>query len=361
MTQPELRASPEEITGEWLQEVLTCQDIETRIAGFRAQDVGTGQVGRCVRFELEFEAGARGNAPERVIGKFASQHPMSREAGVLSNCYEKEVGFYRDLASSARVRVPHCYFAAIDGGGPDHCLILEDMHPARQGDQLTGCSLPVAQACLRELAGLHASTWDRDELHMLPWLKVSDPDARIADGQARRRETTPGFIERFGADLDGDATRLIERHAQFLQAVQIRDLAPRAVVHGDFRLDNLLLDSDQNEPVVTVVDWQTLTISTPLQDVAYFLGASLTKSLRREHEQDLVREYAALLEELGIHGYAWDDLWQDYLRGSFAGISMAVVASMSVGQTPRGDEMFLAMARRHTRHALDLGADQLLR
>jgi hypothetical protein len=32
-----------------------------------------------------------------------------------------------------------------------------------------------------------------------------------------------------------------------------------------------------------------------------------------------------------------------------------------VEQTARGDEMFVVMARRHSRHALDLGADRLLR
>ena len=33
---------------------------------------------------------------------------------------------------------------------------------------------------------------------------------------------------------------------------------------------------------------------------------------------------------------------------------MAVVASMIVKQTPRGDEMFMAMANRHGVHAADL-------
>ena len=39
---------------------------------------------------------------------------------------------------------------------------------------------------------------------------------------------------------------------------------------------------------------------------------------------------------------------------------MAVVASMIVQQTDRGDEMFTAMAARHSRHAIDLGADEYL-
>jgi hypothetical protein len=40
---------------------------------------------------------------------------------------------------------------------------------------------------------------------------------------------------------------------------------------------------------------------------------------------------------------------------------MAVVASMIVKQTPRGDEMFMAMANRHGVHAADLDALAVVR
>jgi hypothetical protein len=40
---------------------------------------------------------------------------------------------------------------------------------------------------------------------------------------------------------------------------------------------------------------------------------------------------------------------------------MAVIASMLVERTPRGDLMFMAMAARHARHALDLDAAAVIR
>jgi hypothetical protein len=39
---------------------------------------------------------------------------------------------------------------------------------------------------------------------------------------------------------------------------------------------------------------------------------------------------------------------------------MAVAASMLVEQTDRGDQMFMVMAGRHSRHALDLDAQDTL-
>ena len=41
-----------------------------------------------------------------------------------------------ELQSRVRIRTPRCYFAAIEGDGPEHMLLLEDLAPAVQGDQL---------------------------------------------------------------------------------------------------------------------------------------------------------------------------------------------------------------------------------
>jgi aminoglycoside phosphotransferase (APT) family kinase protein len=123
-------------------------------------------------------------------------------------------------------------------------------------------------------------------------------------------------------------------------------------------IDNLLVDHSPDPPRVSVVDWQSVTIGNPLTDVAYFLGAGLLPEVRREVEEGIVREYHQALCDTGIAGYAWDDCWTDYRRSVFSGFAVTVIASVLVVQTERGDEMFTAMARRHARHALDLGSDE---
>ena len=101
-------------------------------------------------------------------------------------------------------------------------------------------------------------------------------------------------------------------------------------------------------------------LGSPLTDVAYFLGAGLLPETRREAETDIVRAYHEALQKAGVDGYGWDACWSDYRRGTFGGFAVTVIASMMVQQTERGDEMFVAMARRHSRHAIDLGADEFL-
>ena len=63
---------------------------------------------------------------------------------------------------------------------------------------------------------------------------------------------------------------------------------PFAVLHGDYRLDNLLFDPDGAD--VVAVDWQTLAVGPPARDLAYFLGTSLTVDDRRAAERELVAE-----------------------------------------------------------------------
>ncbi len=101
-------------------------------------------------------------------------------------------------------------------------------------------------------------------------------------------------------------------------------------------------------------------IAEPSADVAYFLGASLLPEVRRSVERELVRAYRDALCAQSVRGYALEQCWQDYRRGVFAGFAVTVVASVLVQETPRGNDMFTAMARRHARHALDLDAAELL-
>jgi aminoglycoside phosphotransferase (APT) family kinase protein len=81
-----------------------------------------------------------------------------------------------------------------------------------------------------------------------------------------------GFLERqvrrWKQQLDASATRDLPRAhelADLLAASVPADATP-AIVHGDYRLDNLLIDP--SDEVVAVVDWEMATIGDPLTDVA---------------------------------------------------------------------------------------------
>ena len=351
--------TPDTIDSAWLTEQLErAGHAGVTVRGFAAADVGAGQLGRCIRYTLDL-AGEVAGVPQSVIGKFPSDDPQSRQTGVMLRNYLKEVSFYRELVPRLNLRVPRCYFAAIEGDGPEFALLIEDLAPAQQGDQLRGCNPVEARAAVLELVGLHAPSWCDASLREIEWLGEPN-DGTIQPGRMIYQAQLGPFLARYG-------DRLSEDEAQIIEAVAASKGPPfeplsdvYSLVHVDYRLDNLLFDAREDPPAVAVVDWQSITLGHPLSDVAYFLGAGLTPEVRRENEESIVRDYHAGLGKAGVADYPFERCWQDYRRGVFAGFAVTVVASMLVVQTERGDEMFTAMARRHARHAIDLDAGELL-
>jgi hypothetical protein len=347
--------TPSTVDARWLGELLRGAGFPgSTVRGFRAEAIGTGQLGTCIRYTLELE-GAGPGAPRTLVGKFPSANETSRATGVALGLYRKEVEFYRTLAPRLRISLPRCYFATIDGRGPAFALFLEDMAPARPGDQIAGCSPEVARAAALELVGLHAPTWNDASLRAHDWVIESPGTTR-----ALYTQLFPKFLERYGRSLTPEQIAILGRVAESSGPPFDLPEEPFSIVHVDFRLDNLLIDSTRTPPRVTVVDWQSLVIGAPLSDLAYLLGASLLPAARRPVEREIVRAYHERLLEAGVRGYPFERCWTDYRRGSFAGFAVAVIASMIVQETERGNEMFLAMASRHAQHALDLEAEEFL-
>ena len=129
-----------------------------RITAIARESIGTGQVGRCVRFHCRFadpvvDSGdeSRAEVPSSFVGKFPSEDPRSLQAAKDHRTYLLEVGFYRELQQSVAVRTPRCFHHAISSDAARFVLLLEDLRGARQGDQLAGCPVEQASAALREL------------------------------------------------------------------------------------------------------------------------------------------------------------------------------------------------------------------
>ena len=358
MTSPPFIPTPEQVSTGWLTECLRAAGHDVEVASFEASDIGTGQIGRCVRYRLAYDQGAAG-APASLVGKFPSSDPASRKTGVVLRNYLKEVCFYQELQARLSISTPRCYFAEIVDKGPHFAVLMSDEAPAVPGDQIAGCDEQVARAAVLELAGLHVRAWNDASLLEAKWLNRPSREYS-AVLHHRYRTLLPGFLDRYGPRLDQDARDILGRYGEAASAWAGELPDPFSLVHVDYRLDNLLIDGRSTPPAITAVDWQSITIGLPLGDVAYFLGGSLRSERRRTCEESIVRAYPARLVATGIGEYTWDACWNDYRRGAFAGFGVCVIASMMVQETKRGNEMFVAMTRRHTRHALDLNSAELL-
>ncbi len=354
---------PEELDAAWFTERLReAGHADAQVVSVDRRQIGTGQIGRCFRYRLELAAGDP-DTPTSLVGKFPSDDPLSRETGVNLRNYYREVSFYRHVAPELGISLPRCYYADIEGEGPDFVLVLQDMAPAEPGDQIRGCTADVARAAVLELVGLQAPSWCRDDLARYDWLGAGAADAGESEvsAQGLYAQLLPPFLDRYWPNLAEDERRILAAVADAPACPLFAPVdVPFCLEHVDYRLDNMLIDTRGPTPRVTVVDWQSVRIGKPLNDVAYFLGAGLLPEARRDAEQDIVAAYHRGLLDAGVEAFDWQDCWEAYRRGTYAGFGVTVIASMIVQQTERGDEMFTAMARRHARHALDLGAGEFL-
>ena len=318
--------------------------------------IGDGLVGLNLRVTLE---SADAGVPATVVIKLPSDDATSRATGGALRNYEREVKFYLEVADTIDIRLPHCHHGHWDEATGDFILVLEDMAPAEQGNQLTGCTPDMAFAAVEELAGLHAPRWGDASLDELDWLgrRSSADDVRTIVGLWAM--FLPGFLDTYTPHLDQPQLDLVQAFGSKLDAWMGDRSGPKSVTHGDYRLDNLLFGDGITSPVVTAVDWQTPGHGPPVADLSYFCGAGLLPEARRTHDQALVDAYAAALAGRGVDvGADW--LWEQYRREAFGGVVMAVVASQMVGESERSEAMFAAMASRHLQHALDLDSLDLI-
>ncbi|MFO6446064.1 phosphotransferase [Erythrobacter sp. NE805] len=340
-------ARPEAIGAAWWGEVLG--RVPER---WSHEKIGTGQVGDSVRFTLRFPGETM-----TLAGKFAAADPTSRGTAAMLGLYAKEVRFYREIAPHLPVRTPQVHYAAMAEDGASFCLIFEDLGPARGGDQIAGCSLADARAAVSQAAALHAPSWGNAAMLGRDWLQP-DP-AAAAQVRALYPQAQAIFRERYAGVLEPEYMALCEEFAA-LNAATERRSAPVSLVHGDFRLDNLLFDIRGGAEEIAVLDWQTLTLGNGLTDIGYLLGCGIGNELRRAHEGELLDLYCAEMTARGVP-LTRKGVWRDYVTGALHGVSTAVFSAAFVVRTERGDANFLSMARGACALALEHGALDLLR
>lgn len=184
-----------------------------------------------------------------VAGLTPSAHDMAREYTVTSALRKSAVPVAETIAFDATGSVlgaPMTVVEFVDG-----TVIRDQRDLAALTDDQVNSS---ARQLVRVLADLHAV----------------DPASVGLEEFGRPH----GFVARQVALWSSQWERVKTRelpdvatlHAALSEAVPRESAA--SIVHGDFRIDNTILDSDDPKTVRAVVDWELSTLGDPLTDVA---------------------------------------------------------------------------------------------
>jgi hypothetical protein len=340
---------PADLTADWLTAAIGAGTI----SGFGVERIGTGQMSECYRVQLTYADGGPGSrGPDSVVLKVAATDPMSRQTGGSLGLYEREVCFYRDIAPRLRGPVAPCYHAGFDASAGIFDVLLGDANPAVVGDEIRGATIEQAQLAVTELARLQGPLLGDTTLANAPWLRRDTP---INQGLITALHAA--FIDRYGDRIAPQHRMVCERLVGGFDAYLAEEAAEgriHGLVHGDYRLDNMLFGAAGADRPLTVVDWQTVTWGPAMTDLAYFLGCALPVAERRTHYDELLQAYHAALGPDAPISLA--EVRDGVRRQSFFGVMMAIVSSMLVERTERGDAMFMTMLQRHCEHVLDVDA-----
>lgn len=344
-------AGPAEVTSQWLTSVLG-----TDVTAADVTPVGTGQTGATYRVALTYAGPTE--LPSTLIVKLPSQDEAVRERVALG--YKSEHAFYTEVAHTLAMPLPHCFHCEIDRDGADFVMLLADLAPAVQGDQLAGCTVEEARLAAAALAGLHGPRWCDPDWLTFTGATMPRPDADFARGLGQlavmAADTT---LQRLGERMSAQDRETLTETAALVGDWLLLEPERFSLLHGDYRLDNLLFDPDRTQ--VTVVDWQTLTVGLPARDLAYFAGTSLVPDLRAEVESTLVDVYHRELVGHGVTDYSLETCWADYRLGMPQIPLITTFGFAFSAATERGDDMVLTMLERGCRAIRELGTLELIR
>ncbi len=328
-----IAAHVDDISTEWLAHILGAE-----VDSIESARIGGGQMAATYRLLVRFSDPEQ--PPRRIIAKLAAADPRAR--AMVADGYRKEIAFYRDLAPTTDIVVPTCHYAAISDDRQSFTLLLEDIGDDLAGSHADGADLTVAFAAVVNLAGLHASRWSDPTLLELRYLRPANA-AGAAMAGAAHITATESFCARYQDRLSPLDIETMRDAARTTEAWYLASPTPFAPLHGDYRLDNMMVR--QTGEIVTV-DWQGLSLGPPTRDLAFFVATSLDSQTRRLHERALVAAYHAALAGRGV-AYDEEQCFEDYRIGQLSVPFVTVMGSeFAVARTEASDEMFVVMATR---------------
>jgi len=361
MAEGMLPGGPGELTAEWLTASLRETGTisgGTTVASFEAGTIGEGEglLGQLARVKLGYE-GATGNEPETLVAKFPSEVEGNRDLANLFHFYEREVRFYDEIAEEVELRTPKRYFSRWDAERGVFVLLMEDMNPARVGNQVTGCPPDEAGQTLERMARFHATWWESPKLADLEWMPHgNDPIHQSA--QQAYQDAWPAFVENFGKRLSAKAMSAAERLAPKIIDIQHAiTKTPMTICHGDLRYDNLFFSPGE----MAVADWQIVLKGRSAYDVGYFMSQSVNPEDRKACEMDVLHRYHDTLKEHGVSGYSFDELMSDYRACAMYCLVYPVISGGGLDlANERGVALVTAMLDRSVATIVDLDCDEMI-
>lgn len=295
-----------------------------------------------------------------VVFKYVAETQNAEIAKGL-NYYANELNFYQHLAESCPIAVPESLFAFLEPDSQDFLLVLEDLRDAPPGDQLQGCDRALMSRAFQRAAQLHARHWG--QLAQYPWMRYhSTPDSNLFRRDAIYLPSIEPTLAQFGHLFSGTLEQTVRQIGEhFVEIFELAMAGPQTFIHGDYRIDNMLLPVTNDGTDIVAVDWQNSGGGKGPHDIAYFSAQSCGPELRGEAERVELRGYYDTLTGAGVTSYSFEECLRDYRLNLMATMitPVAVCGTLDTGNA-RGVELGRTMLARSLAALESMECDALL-
>ena len=352
--------TPDDITPQWLTEALSSTGVPPNVVvtSLRIEPIAELTcAGQLARLHLSFSQ-PQSTLPRTLVAKLhAPDEPLRAKTRPFTpdKC---EILFYQQLARETHLRTPHCYYSTMNVADGKYVRVLEDLAPAKVGDQIRGSTAEEAALALRAIAGFHAHWWQSEKLEGFDWLVGSPTDSdTIARWVLDQYQSAfPIFVNKIGTLLTDAAKTFGEQLPEKLTNKPQFEKPPETLVHGDFRLENVFFGASLGKPGFAVIDWQDISRGEGVSDVAWFIGGCLQVTSNRQlEEQQLLKIYHETLKANGVNGYTSEACWEDYRLAMSRYFVQAVLMVASLNpENDRENKLAQAVAERFIAAITDL-------
>lgn len=346
-----------EISPAWLTAALrnggvlseaTATSVDTKVIG-----EGVGFLSSVGRIRLHYDRTEPG-APASVVVKIEPERENFRELGDGFHAFEREIRFYREVASRVPIRLPKVYFTLVEP--PDYAIVMEDLSFCTPGDQVQGMHTDQVIAAARVMAHIQGAFWNNEAMGSLSWMPRTN-----AFGD-HYRSSWPSFVAYARDRVSREGIAAGERVGAAIEWLDAEmQKAPPTIVHNDLRADNLLFGPFGRPDAVFILDWQLATQSMGAFDVARLLGGSEAPAERGGHQFEVLRSWYDTLLAQGVSDYGWDDAVRHFRIGTLAALEIPVgFHEIALSQGGRSIELIDAITRRMFASVLEVDALSVL-
>jgi hypothetical protein len=221
--------------------------------------------------------------------------------------------------------VPKCYFGQLDAH--NDVLVFENLEHSGYRKFAGGKYLNDIDHCrvvLRRIAHFHAFSTliQRDADQRLFDLFPFAVDASIFSESffskvaVVRTELSKYFCAKSAKMTLGEAEKRVERHLQdlFWKLIELRaqpsNIRMSVLVHGSLDINNVMFQYDESSgrPICAkFLDFSSLTVSSPVIDISYFLHSSVLPEIASQNHSGLLlyyhRAHTEAIKSFGMHGF----------------------------------------------------------